>query len=93
MFEDSEGNDLLWFPHVSGFPLEMMHMIDGGVIKQFLTDFVACAGKASDAPDPDAPPNEQATTKRTYSIIETELEDVIKVFRPFSNSDQARKLR
>lgn len=87
MFEDSGGNDRIWFPCVNGFPLEMMHVVDGGVIKDFMTDFIACAAKATDP----VPPGEKPG--RRYSIIDTELEEVIQFFIPFSNSDQERKLR
>lgn len=89
MFQDKEGNEVLEFPCIRGFPLESMHLIDGGVIKEFMQELVACCSKASD--------NDQSekTQKRrpTYSIIETELEDAIKFYRPFSLSDQNRKLR
>jgi hypothetical protein len=87
MFQDRFGNEVLEFPCVRCFPLESMHLIDGGVIKDFLNELVACCCKASDADDEGERRNKQ------FSIVATELDEDIEFFKPFSLSDQNRKLR
>jgi hypothetical protein len=36
MFEDGDWEVLLDFPNISGWPSEMMHLVDGGALIQFL---------------------------------------------------------
>jgi hypothetical protein len=36
MFEDGDWNVLMDFPNVTGWPSEMMHLLDGGALIEFL---------------------------------------------------------
>jgi hypothetical protein len=85
MFEDKTGAVLYEFPHVSGFPLESMHMVDGGVFKHVHEFFQKLCQKV-----PVDPYNE---TTRTYSIEESDIEDRIKFLDKFKLREQARALR
>lgn len=87
MFQGKDGKALLNFLCIRGFPLEMMHLIDGGVLKDFLQEYVFCASKIP------LPNDGSKKVTRTKSIVETEIEDAITFFRPFGLTDQARKLR
>ena len=86
MFEDQFGDKLYDFPCISGFPLESMHLVDGGVLKVFLEKLVRAAETASVNPDdPDSP--------YTCNLVGSELDDAIDCFAKFALKDQARKLR
>lgn len=88
MFQDGRGIDIIPFPCISGFPLECMHLIDGGVLKKFLEKFVSAATQAI------VHPGEDPTGRvKVRSLVDSELEDAINFFQPFCLSDQARTLR
>lgn len=87
MFQNGHGDDIIPFPCILGFPLECMHLVDGGVLKKFLEKFVQAATKAIVNPDD---PEGRGNVR---SLVDAELEDAINFFLPFCLSDQARTLR
>lgn len=86
MFEDDDWEEILPFPCVSGFALESMHLIDGGVLKDFhktLEDLVMNVWE-----DPHDPKN-----NNQISIRDTVVADRIAFLNKFCLNEQARKLR
>jgi len=85
MFEDKTGKVLYEFPYVSGFPLESMHMVDGGVFKHVHEFFLKLCDKVPiDPADPKS---------KTYSISDSDIEDRIKFLDQYKLTEQARALR
>jgi len=85
MFEDDTGEVLYQFPHVAGFPLESMHVIDGGVFQDIHDAYGDILVKVwADPADPD---------KGRIDLIATEIEDRINFLNQYTLTEQARKLR
>ena len=86
MFEDADGDEILPFPCVSGFALESMHLIDGGVLKDIHSTFEKLVKKVWE--DPTDPRN-----VTQISIRDTVVADRIAFLNKFCLTEQARKLR
>lgn len=85
MFDDKHGQVLYDFPHISGFPLESMHVIDGGVIKD-IHDAIEKACKKVRL-------NPGAQKTIFENILDTDVHDMVQFLRRFTLIEQERKLR
>jgi len=87
MFEDKDGEVLYDFPHVSGFPLESMHVIDGGVI-QDIHEVIqnACEKVRLD-------PSNLTKKPKFVNICNKDVDEMIQFLKGFSLKEQARDLR
>ena len=85
MFEDKNGEVIYEFPHVSGFPLESMHVIDGGVFEDVHTFLEEkCRTVRVNPSDPNT---------ATMSILDTDVQDRIAFLNKYKLIEQARSLR
>lgn len=62
-----------------------MHLLDGGVIKNYLEAFIDSLGRC--------PIDKKNPNAGTRSIVETEADKMVTFLKEFSLTEQARKLR
>jgi NADH:ubiquinone oxidoreductase subunit D len=85
MFDDRHGDPILVYPHVTGFSIESMHVVGGGVHKDVNEGFKTMAQKAKlDITDDSLP---------EISILETHVDEHIAFLNDYTVTEQQRKLR
>lgn len=89
MFEDEEGETILPFPCVSAFVLDSMHLLGGGVFKDFIKSLATAVTWKFDPNEP----NLQFGARYTDTKILTVLEEKIVWMNKFRFPEQARSLR
>lgn len=85
MFEDNHGDTILDFPCVAGFPVESMHLLDGGVFKQLNQTLAYLATRVR--------VNVEDPNSAEIDILATEVDDRVNFFNKFTLREQVRKLR
>lgn len=92
MFENYAGEPIIRsFPMITGFILDVMHLLDGGVLQDWLNLFLASL-KKKDGKDP----HDNAmvhTTERLRAIFTTEISLRAKFLNRFRMLEQSRPLR
>ena len=89
MFEDEEGEAILPFPCVSGFVLDSMHLLGGGVFKDFIKHLATAVTWKFDKNEPDLQFGARYTDTKIFKM----LEEKIVWMNKFRFPEQARSLR
>lgn len=89
LFETSAWNTILKFPMVSGFLLDFMHLVDGGVLADWLEEFLAALKKK----DPVYDANMTISDSNLRAMVGKDVPDRIDNLNKYRMLEQTRPIR
>lgn len=89
MFQNSNWEVIMKFPMISGFLLDFMHLVDGGVIMDWIDHFLEALKKPSDDPKID----KEIDPKDLRQLLTEDIPERAKFLSRFRMLEQTRPLR